>query len=56
MVWGGAVVTLTANIATCDTPDRHEWALRSIEFEDVGSVRVFECQLCGRVDHRGAGP
>jgi hypothetical protein len=45
-------MTLTVGAATCGTPERHEWVLRSIDFEEIGPVSVFECRLCGGVDHR----
>ena len=37
---------------TCGGPESHEWVVRSIDFEDFGSITVLECLRCGRVDHR----
>jgi hypothetical protein len=45
-------MTIAVGDATCAGPERHEWVLRSVDFEDTRSVSVFECLLCGRVDHR----
>ena len=37
---------------TCAEPEKHEWALRSVDFEDAGPISVFECLVCGWVDYR----
>jgi hypothetical protein len=46
-------MTIAAGAARCGDVESHEWVLRWIDFEDGGSVSVFECLLCGEVDHRG---
>lgn len=48
-------MTLLAGTAACGDHDSHEWILRSIDFEDFGSISVYECVLCGSVDHRVGG-
>jgi hypothetical protein len=45
-------MTIAVGGTTCTEPERHEWVLRSIDFEDLGPVSVYECLRCGRVDHR----
>ncbi|MDH2413746.1 hypothetical protein [Nocardioides sp. CER19] len=45
-------MTATVPAASCGDAHNHEWKLKSIDFEDFGSVSVFECLLCGRADHR----
>lgn len=48
-------MTIAVGTATCAEPDSHQWILRSVDFEESGSVRVFECLLCGRFDYRDGG-
>lgn len=45
-------MTLTVDAATCGSPEHHEWALRSIDFEEIGLISVFECTRCGCADYR----
>jgi hypothetical protein len=49
-------MTVPVQAASCGDAQSHEWMLRSIDFEDFGSVSVFECLLCGRTDHRDGRP
>jgi hypothetical protein len=48
-------MTLTVGTPTCGDAGSHEWVLRSIDFEDARAISVFECLLCGNVDHRQGG-
>jgi len=45
-------MTVIVGTPVCGDAHSHEWVLRSIDFEDLDAIRVFECLLCGNVDHR----
>ncbi|GAA1971417.1 hypothetical protein GCM10009798_35370 [Nocardioides panacihumi] len=49
---GTARMTATIDTTACGSPDTHEWALTSVDFEEYASVRIFECLLCGSIDYR----